>query len=81
MLRTANVMAALWPQRCSGLVAVSGYIVVNLASNLQPLAPQAEHGWHQHRVLDGIGHNVPQEAPEAFAAAVVDVHAQRGSHR
>ncbi|AWT57664.1 alpha/beta fold hydrolase [Mycolicibacterium smegmatis] len=194
--RTANVMAALWPQRCSGLVAVSGYIVVNLASNLQPLAPQAEHGWwyqyyfatprgergyrehtrdfnrliwqlaspawqfsdeayaqsaasfdnpdhveivihnyrwrqslaageprfdadeqrlaerppivvptitigsdfdgaakdgaayralytgwHQHRVLDGIGHNVPQEAPEAFAAAVVDVHAQRGSHR
>jgi len=194
--RTANVVAALWPQRCSGLVAVSGYIVVNLASNLQPLAPQAEHGWwyqyyfatprgergyrehtrdfnrliwqlaspawqfsdeayaqsaasfdnpdhveivihnyrwrqslaageprfdadeqrlaerppivvptitigsdfdgaakdgaayralytgwHQHRVLDGIGHNVPQEAPEAFAAAVVDVHAQRGSHR
>lgn len=186
--RTANVVAALWPQRVSGLVAVSGYIVVNLAANLQPLPPQAEYGWwyqyyfstargelgyrrntrdfnrliwqnasplwhfadatydlsaasfdnpdhvdivihnyrwrqslaegetrydadeqrlaarpvitvptitigsdfdgaardgagyrmqysgrYQHRVLDGIGHNVPQEAPAAFAAAVVDV--------
>ncbi len=24
-------------------------------------------------VLDGIGHNVPQEAPEQFAAAIADV--------
>jgi pimeloyl-ACP methyl ester carboxylesterase len=187
--RTANVVAALWPQRCTGLVAVSGYIVVNLEANLQPLPPQAEYGWwyqyyfatargelgyrrnskdfnrliwtkasplwnfddttydltatafdnpdhadivihnyrwrlslapgesrydaveqrlaarppisvptvtigsdfdgpakdgnayralytgpYQHRVLDGIGHNVPQEAPERFAQAVTDVH-------
>ncbi len=36
--RTANVVAALWPQRVTGLVAVSGYIVVNLAANLEPLA-------------------------------------------
>jgi pimeloyl-ACP methyl ester carboxylesterase len=43
--RTANVVAALWPERCSGLVAVSGYITVNLAANLKPLAPQAEYGW------------------------------------
>lgn len=43
--RTANVVAALWPQRVSGLVAVSGYIVVNLAANLEPLPPQAEYGW------------------------------------
>lgn len=186
--RTANNIAALWPARCSGLVSVSGYLTVNLAANLEPLAPQAEHGWwyqyyfatprgelgyrrntkefnrliwslasprwqfddtafeqsaasfdnpdhvdvvvhnyrwrqslapgesrydadeqrlaarpaiavptitigsdfdgtakdgaayrslytgpYQHRVLDGIGHNVPQEAPEQFAAAVVDV--------
>lgn len=186
--RTANIVAALWPQRCSGLVAVSGYIVVNLAANLEPLPPQAEHGWwyqyyfatprgelgyrrnakdfnrliwteasplwqfddatyeesaaafdnpdhtavivhnyrwrlsltpgearydadeqrlatkppitvptitigsdfdgaakdgsgyramytgpYQHRVLDGIGHNVPQEAPQQFASAITDV--------
>lgn len=28
---------------------------------------------YAHRVLDGIGHNVPQEAPQAFAQAIVDV--------
>jgi pimeloyl-ACP methyl ester carboxylesterase len=26
-----------------------------------------------HRVLDGIGHNVPQEAPEVFADAILEV--------
>ena len=30
-------------------------------------------GPYEHRVLDGIGHNVPQEAPEAFADAVLAV--------
>ncbi|OMC40694.1 alpha/beta hydrolase [Mycobacterium sp. GA-1841] len=43
--RTANNVAALWPQRCAGLVAVSGYITVNLAANLKPLPPEAELGW------------------------------------
>jgi pimeloyl-ACP methyl ester carboxylesterase len=193
--RTANAVAALWPHRCTGLVAVSGYIVVNLKANLEPLAPQAEYGWwyqyyfatprgevgyrrntkdfnrliwtnasplwhftdstydlsatafdnpdhadivihnyrwrlslepgeprydaderrlsakppitipsitigsdfdgpakdgiayralytgpYEHRVLDGIGHNVPQEAPQQFSSAVIDVARQKG-HR
>lgn len=43
--RTANVVAALWPQRVMGLVAVSGYIINNVAANQQPLPPQAELGW------------------------------------
>ncbi|MUL65155.1 alpha/beta hydrolase [Mycobacterium sp. CBMA 234] len=43
--RSANAVAALWPQRVSGLVAVSGYIVVNRAANLAPLDPEAELGW------------------------------------
>lgn len=30
-------------------------------------------GKYQHRIFEGIGHNVPQEAPQAFAQAVVDV--------
>jgi pimeloyl-ACP methyl ester carboxylesterase len=30
-------------------------------------------GPYEHRILPGIGHNVPQEAPEAFAKAVLDV--------
>ncbi|MDO3635497.1 alpha/beta fold hydrolase [Mycolicibacterium arseniciresistens] len=189
--RTANVVASLWPQRCAGLVAVSGYITVNLAANREPLPPKAEYGWwyqyyfatprgeagyrenthdfnrliwqlaspewkftdatydlsaaafdnpdhadivihnyrwrlslapgesrfdadefrlagrpavtvptitiasdfdgaakdgaacralytgwYQHRILDGIGHNVPQEAPEEFASAIAEVAGQ-----
>jgi pimeloyl-ACP methyl ester carboxylesterase len=187
--RTAIAMGALWPERCTAVVAVSGYIVVNLEANKQPLPPAAEYGWwhqyyfatergrhgydanrhdfnkliwklaspkwafddatydrsaasfdnpdhveivihnyrwrqsladgerhyddlearlatrpviavpaitiasdfdgplangkayadrftgrYEHRILPGIGHNVPQEAPEAFARAVVDAH-------
>ena len=30
-------------------------------------------GKYSHRILKGIGHNVPQEAPQAFAEAVVAV--------
>jgi pimeloyl-ACP methyl ester carboxylesterase len=30
-------------------------------------------GKYSHRILKGIGHNVPQEAPQAFAQAIVDV--------
>src|SRR6202790_3016468 len=116
--RTACVIAALWPQRCKALVSVSGYLIVNLASSLKPLAPQAELGWwyqydavdrqlagmppitvpaitiasdfdgpakdgsayrqlftgrYDHRVLDGIGHDVPQAAPQEFANAIFDV--------
>ena len=38
-------MAALWPQRTKGIVAVSGYIVTNLEANKKPLPPKAELGW------------------------------------
>jgi pimeloyl-ACP methyl ester carboxylesterase len=43
--RTAVIMAALWPERVKGLVAVSGYIITNLQANQQPLPPKAELGW------------------------------------
>jgi pimeloyl-ACP methyl ester carboxylesterase len=43
--RTAVIMAALWPNRVKGLVAVSGYIITNLQANRQPLPPKAELGW------------------------------------
>jgi pimeloyl-ACP methyl ester carboxylesterase len=43
--RTACVVAALWPERCKAIVSVSGYLIVNLKANLQPLPPQAELGW------------------------------------
>ena len=43
--RTVDVVAALWPERVRGLVAVSGYLITNLTANLQPLPPAAELGW------------------------------------
>jgi pimeloyl-ACP methyl ester carboxylesterase len=43
--RTADIMAALWPERCKGLVSVSGYLIVNREANKKPLPPKAELGW------------------------------------
>ena len=43
--RTAAIIAALWPERCKALVAVSGYLITNLQANLKPLPPKAEYGW------------------------------------
>jgi pimeloyl-ACP methyl ester carboxylesterase len=43
--RTAIALGALWPERVSGLVSVSGYILVNLEANQKPLPPNAELGW------------------------------------
>lgn len=43
--RTADILAALWPERCKALVSVGGYLVVNREANLQPLAPATEHAW------------------------------------
>jgi len=43
--RTGAIMAALWPERCSALVAVSGYLITNVAANRQPLPPEGEYGW------------------------------------
>jgi pimeloyl-ACP methyl ester carboxylesterase len=43
--RTANVMAALWPERCEGMVSVSGYLIGNREVNTKPLSPQAELAW------------------------------------
>jgi pimeloyl-ACP methyl ester carboxylesterase len=39
--RTADIMAALWPERCKAIVSVSGYLIVNLTANQRPLPPQA----------------------------------------
>ncbi len=43
--RTADIMAALWPERCKAIVAVSGYLIGSPAANKQPLPPKAEFAW------------------------------------
>jgi pimeloyl-ACP methyl ester carboxylesterase len=43
--RTANIIAALWPERCKAMVSVNGYLINNRERNKLPLPPQVEHGW------------------------------------
>ena len=43
--RTANIIAALWPERCQGLVSVSGYLIGSPEINRMPLPPQSELQW------------------------------------
>ena len=43
--RTANIVAALWPDRCKALVSVSGYLIGNQEAGKHPLPPKAEYQW------------------------------------
>ncbi|MGO9210282.1 MAG: alpha/beta fold hydrolase [Terriglobales bacterium] len=43
--RTADIIAALWPQRCKALVSVSGYLIGSQEANKAPLPPKAELQW------------------------------------
>ena len=43
--RTADIIAALWPERCKALVSVSGYLIGSQASGELPLPPPAEFQW------------------------------------
>ncbi|GLR84282.1 alpha/beta fold hydrolase [Bradyrhizobium iriomotense] len=43
--RTANVIAALWPERCKAMVSVSGYLIGSQESGKMPLPPKAEFEW------------------------------------
>jgi pimeloyl-ACP methyl ester carboxylesterase len=43
--RSANIVAAVWPERCIGLVSVSGYLIGSQAVGRTPLPPKAELQW------------------------------------
>tara|TARA_R110002051_G_scaffold314666_1_gene391958 strand:+ start:13570 stop:14625 length:1056 start_codon:yes stop_codon:yes gene_type:complete len=43
--RSANIIAALWPERCSALVSVSGYLIGSQQIGQMPLSPKAELSW------------------------------------
>jgi pimeloyl-ACP methyl ester carboxylesterase len=43
--RTANIIAALWPERCKAMVSVSGYLIGSQQAGKMPLPPQAELQW------------------------------------
>jgi pimeloyl-ACP methyl ester carboxylesterase len=43
--RTADIIAALWPERCKALVSVSGYLIGGQEAGTSPLPPAAELQW------------------------------------
>ena len=43
--RSADIVAALWPQPCRGIVSVSGYLIGSQEANKKPLPPAAELQW------------------------------------
>src|ERR1044072_3259334 len=47
--RAACVVAALWPERCIGLVSVNGYLIQDIARAMVPVQPEREMPlWYQH---------------------------------
>ncbi|MBO9544592.1 alpha/beta hydrolase [Caulobacter sp.] len=43
--RTADIVAALWPERVQAMVSVSGYLIGSQQANQAPLSPEAELSW------------------------------------
>jgi pimeloyl-ACP methyl ester carboxylesterase len=43
--RTADIVAAIWPERVKALVSVSGYLIGSQEANKKPLPPSAELQW------------------------------------
>ena len=90
--RTADIMAALWPERCKALVSVSGYLIGSQEAGKMPLPPKAElEWWYQyllrHRTRPGRLREIPARFCQAHLAARFaemglrrrDVRSQRGA--
>ncbi|MFC8366275.1 alpha/beta fold hydrolase [Streptomyces griseorubiginosus] len=43
--RTADIIAALWPERVKSLVSTSGYLITDRKAQLEPAIPAVEHNW------------------------------------
>ena len=47
--RAATVAAALWPDRCAGLVTVNSYLIQDLSRAMLPAAPESEEAmWYEY---------------------------------
>jgi pimeloyl-ACP methyl ester carboxylesterase len=69
--RTANIIAALWPERCRGLVSVSGYLIGSQESGKVPLPPQAEfEWWYQFYFATDVGKNGYEKYRRDFAKLI-----------
>ena len=69
--RTANIMAALWPERCKAMVSVSGYLIGSQAVGRMPLPPKAElQWWYQYYFATERGRAGYQQIRRDFAKLI-----------
>ncbi|RDK06554.1 alpha/beta fold hydrolase [Cupriavidus lacunae] len=69
--RTADIMAAIWPDRCRGLVSVSGYLIGSQAAGKLPLPPEAElQWWYQFYFATDRGRAGYQKYTHQFARLI-----------
>ena len=69
--RSADIIAALWPERCKALVSVSGYLIGSQASGLMPLPPTAElQWWYQYYFATERGRIGYQKYTRDFAKLI-----------
>jgi pimeloyl-ACP methyl ester carboxylesterase len=69
--RTADIVAALWPERCTGLVSVSGYLIGSQEAGKLPLPPAAElQWWYQYYFATERGRAGYDMCRREFAALI-----------
>jgi pimeloyl-ACP methyl ester carboxylesterase len=69
--RTANIIAALWPERCKALVSVSGYLIGSQEAGKVPLPPQAElQWWYQYYFATERGRSGYEKYRHDFAKLI-----------
>jgi pimeloyl-ACP methyl ester carboxylesterase len=69
--RTANIIAALWPARCTAMVSVSGYLIGNQEAGKMPLPPEAElQWWYQYYFATERGRAGYAKYPSAFSKLI-----------
>jgi len=69
--RTANIVAALWPARCSAMVSVSGYLIGSQQVGKLPLSPKEElQWWYQYYFATDRGRAGYEEYTSDFAKLI-----------
>jgi pimeloyl-ACP methyl ester carboxylesterase len=69
--RTADIVAALWPERVKALVSVSGYLIGSQAAGAKPLSPEGELSWwYQFYFATERGRRGYEANREAFAKLI-----------
>src|SRR5712671_5040068 len=76
--RTANIIAALWPERCKAMVSVSGYLIGSQEAGKMPLPPKAElEWWYQFYFATERGRAGYQKYTHDFAKLIWQIASPR----